>query len=382
MRVINQSLQGDRYVWLVVVALSLMSILVVYSATGTLAYKKMQGNTEYYLLKHGALVALSLLVMWVAHQIDYRYYAKLSRLALLASVPLLLISWRFGVNINEASRWITIPLINQSFQPSDLAKLALISHVAAMLARSQRNMQDFQQSIQPVLIWIGVICMLIGLSNISNALLLFFICVVLMFIGRVPIQYLLMLGLIGGIAVMMALMMGQRMETALSRVQKFTDTEEVHFQAQQSYIAIATGGFLGKGPGNSDQRNFLPHPYSDFIYAIIIEEYGFVGGVMVLFLYLTLLYRGVMIAANSRRVFGSLLAVGLTFSLVFQALLNMCVSVGLVPITGVPMPMLSMGGTSLLFTGLAIGILLSISRGELDPEIDQLARSSSANTEE
>lgn len=371
MRVINQNLKGDTYIWLVIISLALLSMLVVYSATGTLAYRRMEGNTEHYLFKHTSLIVLSLLAMWIAHHIDYRYYSKLSRLALFSSVPLLLLSWRFGVNINEASRWITIPLINQSFQPSDLAKLALLSHLASMLAKSQKNIEDFQESIQPALVWIGLICALIGLTNISNALLLFATCLLLLFLGRVPVKYLILVVLVGILSVMLALYVGQRFETAKSRIEKFANSEEVHFQAEQSFIAIATGGFLGKGPGNSDQRNFIPHPYSDFVFAIIVEEYGMFGAMIVLAMYLVFLYRGLLITARTEHPFGGLLAAGLTFSLVLQALVNMAVSVGLVPITGIPLPFLSMGGTSLLFSGVAVGIVLSISRGEIDEDFEK-----------
>jgi len=369
--ILEKNLKGDKVIWAVALFLAAISVLVVYSATSTLAYQRMAGNTEYYLMKHGVLVLFSLLAIWVSHQIDYRYYSKISRFALILSVPLLLISWKFGVSINEASRWITIPFINQSFQPSDLAKLALISHVASMLAKNQKAIWNFKESVQPVLIWIGVICTLIGLSDVSNALLLFLTCMTLMFIGRVPISYLFMVFLVGGISVMASLYMGQRMETVRGRFEKFT-SQEVHFQAEQAYIAIATGKFLGKGAGNSDQKNFLPHPYSDFIYAIIVEEYGFVGGILILVLYVLLLYRGMVVASSSNMAFGGLLSAGLTFSLVMQAFVNMAVSVGIVPITGMPMPLVSMGGTSLLFTGIAIGIILSVSRGEIDEELETI----------
>jgi len=368
-KIVNQNLKGDKLIWLVALSLSVISILVVYSATGTLAYRRLQGNTEYYLFKHGILIALSIFLIWICHQVDYRYYSRISRIALLVSVPLLLLSWKFGVTINEASRWITIPLINQSFQPSDLAKLALIANIAAMLAKRQYELHDFKTSIQPVLIWTGVICALIGLSNFSNAVLLFLTCMMLIYIGRIPTNYLILMFLVGATSIMMALYVGERFGTARSRIEQFTNPEEIHFQAQQSYIAIATGGLLGKGPGNSDQKNFLPHPYSDFIYAIILEEYGLLGGLLVLGLYVLLLYRGMVVMLGSKLAFGGLLSVGLSFSIVMQALLNMCVAVGLVPITGIPLPMVSMGGTSLLFTGMAIGIILSVSRGEIDENV-------------
>lgn len=361
-----KNLKGDPVIWFIVLLLSMFSILVVYSATGSLAYKRMGGDTEYYLIKHSVLVFLSLFAMWIAHKIDYRYYSKLSRLALWIAVPLLLITWQFGTNVNEASRWITIPFINQGFQPSDLAKLALLVTLATMLSKKQQSIDDFQKAIIPMLLWIGLICGLIAMTNISTAVLLFATCMLVMFIGRVPVKYLVMLLIIGSISGTLALMVGQRGGTALSRIESFFDKDDIPFQAKQAYIAIATGGLAGKGPGQSDQRNYLPHPYSDFVFAIILEEYGLIGGFCVLLLYLALLYRGMKAAAESDRAYGGLLSAGLAFALVMQAVVNMGVAVGLGPITGLPLPLISMGGTSQLFTGVAIGIILSVSRGEID----------------
>ncbi len=360
------NLKGDPVIWFIVFVLSMFSIMVVYSATGSLAYKMMGGDTEYYLIKHSLLVFLSLVAMWVAHKVDYRYYSKLSRFALWISVPLLLITWKFGTNINEASRWITIPIINQAFQPSDLAKLALLVTLASMLSKRQQSIDDFQKAIIPMLIWIGAICGLIAMTNISTAVLLFGTCMLVLFIGRVPVRYLAMLLVIGAVSGTLALMLGQRAGTAMHRVESFFEEEEIPFQAKQAYIAIATGGLTGKGPGQSDQRNYLPHPYSDFVYAIVLEEYGMIGGFVILILYLALLYRGMKAAAESDRAYGGLLSAGLSFALVMQAMVNMGVAVGLGPITGLPLPLISMGGTSQLFTGVAIGIILSVSRGEID----------------
>ena len=361
---LKANLKGDPVIWFVVLALSLISIAVVYSATGTLAYKMMHGNTEHYLMKHSMFMFLCLGTMWLAHKVDFRQYAKISRIALLVSVPILLYTWKFGSNINEASRWFTIPFINQSFQPSDLAKFALISSLASMLAKRQQNIEDFKETLLPVLGWVGAICCCIALTNLSTALMLFATCMLLMFIGRVPMKYLMMLMVVGILGLTIALAVGQRLGTAMSRVKAFIHPTEIPFQAEQSYIAIATGGVFGKGPGNSTQKNVLPHPYSDFIYAIIIEEYGIFGGVVVLLLYLIILYRGMITVANSEHAFGGLLSAGLSFSLVIQAMINMGVAVGLGPITGLPLPMLSMGGTSLLFTGVSLGIILSVSRGD------------------
>ena len=363
---VDNNLKGDPVIWFIVFALSIISIMVVYSATGTLAYKRMDGDTEHYLIKHALLVAFSLLAMWAAHNIDYRYYSKLSQLALWLSVPLLLFTYKYGINLNEASRWLTIPLINQAFQPSDLAKLALIANIASMLSKKQQSIEDFKEAIIPILLWIGVICGLIALTDYSSAILLFSTCLLLLFIGRVPFKFLFMLVVVGMLVGTVALTVGQRGGTVINRVQSFLHQTEIPFQAEQSYIAIATGGLTGKGPGNSDQRNFLPHPYSDFIYAIIIEEYGMVGGIVVLLLYLCLLYRGMLAVSSSERAYGGLLSAGLSFSLVLQAMINMGVTVGLGPITGLPLPFISMGGTSQLFTGIAIGVVLSVSRGEID----------------
>ncbi|SDA79353.1 cell division protein FtsW [Algoriphagus alkaliphilus] len=370
---IDEQFKGDPIIWAIVILLSLFSILVVYSATGTLAYKTAGGNTELYLLRHSFLVIVSLFVMWLAHKMPYKKYALYARLFMYLSIPLLAFTYLFGSNINDANRWITIPVINQAFQPSDLAKLSLIAALAAMLAKSQNNIKDFTGTFLPIILAIGVICALIGMANMSTAILLLATCLLIMFIGRVPLKYLLLVVMVGVMGLTIAVFAGQRGETFYSRIEAFweskNDDSKIPFQAEQSYIAIATGGVTGKGPGNSEQRNSLPHPYSDFIYAIIIEEYGMVGGATVLFLYLALLYRGMRIVANSNKAFGGLLSAGLSFALVIQALVNMAVAVGLGPITGLPLPLLSMGGTSLVFTGTALGIILSVSRGDHSDEV-------------
>ncbi|MCC3158175.1 FtsW/RodA/SpoVE family cell cycle protein [Hymenobacter sp. 15J16-1T3B] len=366
---LQRNLKGDPVLWGIVIVFSLISMAVVYSATGTLAYKNelrgRAGSVEMILVKHTSLIFAGLALMWLAHRVDYRHYSRLSLYALLLSVPLLLFTYLFGGSVNGAARWMTIPVINQTFQPSDLAKLALISHLASMLSRRQQYIDNFKTTLLPVILWVGVICGLIVLSNASTALLLFFTCLLLMFIGRVPLKHMMLTVLIvmslGGVA----LTVGQRWGTVKSRIESFTDkSKPVPFQLEHSYIAIATGGIAGKGPGQSTERNIMPHPYSDFIYAIIIEEYGLLGGVAVLFLYLAFLYRGLLTVMRSYGAFGGLLSAGLCFSLVLQAMVNMGVAVGLGPITGLPLPLLSMGGTSLIFTGISIGVILSVSRGE------------------
>lgn len=362
---LQKNLKGDPVIWGIILCFSFISILVVYSAIGSLAYKMMKGDTEHYLFKHSFLVFMSLACMWVAHKIDYKYYSKLSKLGLWLSIPLLVFAYFKGGDINGASRWFIIPVINQSFQPSDFAKLALIANLASMLAKRQANIDDFKESFIPIVLWSGLICGLIALSNLSTAVLLFSTCLLLMFIGRVPFKFLAMLVLVGGVCGTIALKLGQRLETAISRLEFFFVSKEIPFQAEQSYKAIATGMIFGKGPGQSVQGDFLPHSYSDFIYSIIIEEYGFIGAFIVLFLYLALLYRAMLTVSNSERAYGGLLSAGLAFSLVIQAMINMGVAVGLGPITGQPLPLLSMGGTSLLFTGISLGIILSVSRGDI-----------------
>lgn len=365
---LDKNLQGDRVIWAVVFALSIISVMVVYSSIGTLAYKRME-SPESYLLKHTITVLVGLSAMWFAHKIDYRYYSRISKLALWISIPLLVYTFTHGTTINDAARWIAIPIVG-SFQPSDFASLALIVNLASMLAKRQQHIDDIKESLIPILFWCGVTCGLIALTNMSTAVLLLLTCMLIMFIGRVPTRYLAMLMFVGVLFGALAFKFGVRGGTVKSRIHDFAgsiqNNQALPFQAKHARIAVATGGITGKGPGNSDQRNILPHPYSDFIYAIVIEEYGMIGGIIVVVLYLVLLHRGMKAAYNSERAFGGLLSAGLSFDLVCQAMVNMGVVVGLGPITGQPLPLVSMGGTSMVFTGLALGIILSVSRGEQD----------------
>jgi cell division protein FtsW len=364
----KRHLQGDPVIWMIVLALSAIGVLIVYSTTASLAFRMQGGNTEYYLFRHMSLLMLSLGVMYLVHKANYRLFARLSTLALWLSVPLLFFTWMYGDTINQASRWLTIPIVDQTFQPSDLAKLALIAHLAGMLSRRQQAIKNFRATLVPVMIWCFVICGMIAISDISTGAMLFATCALLMFIGRMPKRYVATFILAGAMVGALAYLggFGERSLTAKSRLGNYIDSflgeGEPAFQAVQSYIAIATGGVQGKGWGNSDQRNILPHSYSDFVYAIIIEEYGLVGGVVVIFLYLTLLYRGMRAVSRSDRAFGGLLSAGLSFAIVIQAMINMGVAVGIGPITGLPLPLVSMGGTSLLFTGVALGIILSTSK--------------------
>jgi cell division protein FtsW len=364
------NLRGDIYIWLVVCMLSLFGILAVYSSTGTLAYAKQSGNTEFYLIKQGGMLLLGLFIMWLSHLVDYRYYSRLSQILLFISIPLLFYTLVFGSNVNDARRWITLPLIGLSFQTSDLAKLAIIMFIARFLSKRQDEIGNSKKTLWPIVASIIIVCGLIAPANLSTALVLFMTCMVLLFIGRIPIKSLL--GLTGLAILFFGLMLavimnlpGQgRVQTWKARIESFSDKKDANgsYQNQQAKIAIAKGGIFGVGPGKSTQRNFLPSPYADFIFAIILEEYGMIGGLFLIFLYLFFLFRCIRIVIKSPKAFGALLAVGLAFSLVIQAFINMGVAVNIFPVTGLPLPLVSMGGTSTLFTSLAFGIILSVSR--------------------
>ncbi|MGR6088228.1 MAG: FtsW/RodA/SpoVE family cell cycle protein [Arcticibacter sp.] len=367
---LDKHFRGDKVIWVVVMLLALLSILAVYSSTGTLAYKTQQGNTEYYLLKHFFILFLGFGLMYFAHLVRYTVYARFANIVIAVAIPLLLFTLAMGTNRNEASRWLTLPIINLSFQTSDLAKLALILFVARALSIRQDNIRDFKSAFVPIMLPVLVTCALILPANFSTAAVLFSTSIILMLVGRISIKYIASLVGIGIVAfalfLAISLAIGKtgRISTWAARMETYFGGKEGSdsYQSQQAKIAIAKGGLMGVGPGNSSQRNFLPHPYSDFIYAIIIEEYGMIGGVMIVVLYLVLLFRAVRIVRNSPKAFATFAAIGCAFSLVFQAMINMAVTVGLFPVTGQPLPMLSMGGTSIWFTSIAIGIILSVSR--------------------
>ena len=366
--------KGDRVIWMIVLLLSLLSLAAVYSSIVTLAYKHHDGDTEYYLFKHLRIILLGLVLMFITHRMKYTYFSRISQLMLLASVPLLLYTLTQGTNLNDAARWIAIPGTGLTFQTSDFAKLALIMYLARILTQKQGELNDFKKIMIHVMIPVGIICVLILPANFSTAALLFTTSLILMFIAGVKLKFIgavLGIGIVGfGLILCVELVkpgLLPRADTWLARVQTFFSGDEKPdpdktFQADQAKIAIATGGVIGKGAGNSTQRNFLPHPYSDFIYAMVIEEYGLIGGVIIVMLYLILLFRGVRVSTKSGKTFGQLLAFGLAFQLIFQGLINMAVAVNLFPVTGQPLPFLSMGGTSLLFSSIAVGIILSVSR--------------------
>jgi cell division protein FtsW len=382
--------KGDKVIWAVVVILALVSLLAVYSSTGLLAYKMYKGNTEIYLFKQFAFIIAGVMIIYFAHQVNYIIYAKVAKILFLISIPLLFYTLFFGVKLNEGSRWIRLPIINMTFQTSDLAKLALIMYISRLLSRKQDQIKDFKTGFLPVILPVALVCLLIAPANLSTALLIGATCMMLMFIGRVSGKHLLLTVGIIMIPVLILIMAAIvrhktteqstvsrqpsthsrlliRVDTWINRVGNFMygtkeDKEDDNYQVNQAKIAVANGGWIGLGPGNSRQRNFLPHPYSDFIYAIIIEEYGLIGGAIIMFIYLVFLFRSIRIFKKCPFAFGAFLALGLSFTLMIQAIANMAVNVNLFPVTGVTLPLISMGGSSFLFTCLAIGIILSVAR--------------------
>jgi len=363
-------LKGDRVIWTIVLLLSLLSVLVVYSSVVTLAHKYKQGNTESYLIKHAITLIGGITIMYFVHKMKYTVFSRVAQLGIFLVIPLLLFTLMKGVSAGDASRWVEIPGLGLTFQSSDLAKIILVIYVARTLTIRQGEFTDLKTVGRYLMLPIGVVCGLILPANFSTAALLFLSCLFLMFVGGIPIKIILkLLGIcLIGAALFITLVMtypealGRRGPTWKARIENFfSGKSDSNYQSEQAKIAIATG-VVGKGPGNSTQRAFLPQASSDFIYAIIIEEYGLFTGFLLLFLYMILLFRGIRILRDSDKTFGALIAIGLSFSLVFQALVNMAVAVNLFPVTGQPLPLISMGGTSIWFTCISIGIILSVSK--------------------
>lgn len=380
---ITSRTKGDKVIWAIVVLLTMMSLLAVYSSTGTLAYK-LSRSTESYLFKQVVFIAIGVAIIYFAHLLNYTIYSRLALILFVLSVPLLIYTLFFGTNLNDANRWIKLPIINLTFQTSDLAKLALFMYLSRQLSKRQETIKQFKSGFLPVIAPVFIICALIAPANLSTALLTGATSLILLFIGRASIKHIAGVVLIAAVPSLMLIGFAKmyyneaeakalpmpsyltkgRVETWVKRVQNFmyADKEESSYQVQQAKIAIAKGSWVGLGPGNSEARNFLPHPYSDFIYSIIIEEYGLVGGAVILLIYLLFLYRCIRIVKNCPYAFGAFLALALSFTLVIQALANMAVNVNLFPVTGVTLPLVSMGGSSFLFTCLSIGIILSVAR--------------------
>lgn len=386
---LDQRTRGDKYIWTLVLVLSLISIMVVYSATGSLAYKMSKGNTSIYLFKQVAFTLLGLLVVFGLHRVNYTVFSRVATILFILSVPLLIYTLFFGAKINEGSRWIKLPIINLTIQSSDVAKLALFMYISRVLSKKQEVIKDFKKGFWPVFWPVLLICALIMPANLSNALLTGATSLLLMFIGRVSFKHIALVILVAMVPVVIIVSVAMathksnvsaaegkpvvaeklkgfgRFGTWVSRVQDFMYAEEkdVPYQVQQAKIAIANGSVLyGLGPGNSRQRNFLPQAYNDFIYSVIIEEYGLIGGAFIIFIYLVFLFRCIRIFRRCPYAFGAFMALGLSFTLVIQAVANMAVNVNIVPVTGVTLPLVSMGGSSFIFTCCAIGLILSVAR--------------------
>ena len=361
---IGNLFQGDKVIWLVIGFLCIFSILTVYSSAEALAMRTGIG-TEAFLIKHIVLIIASLCLIYLCHSLNYTKYGKLSVVLLIIAIPLLLYTQLMGETFNQATRWIRIPFLNMTFQTSDFAKIALVMYVARTLTLMQTKVIDKIELVLPVII----ICALIAPSDLSSALILFFTCVLLMFIANVEMKSLFYLVFLSFFAFAILILLADyfpesiRTNTWVQRLNDFWSVNNAqHFQVEQAQMAIAQGGFLGLGPGNAEQAHFLPHSYSDYIFCVIIEEYGLFGAFRVIVLYTTLLIRCIRLVTKSPKAFGAMLALGLCLCIVIQAYVHMAVNVNLLPVTGLTLPFISMGGTSLIFTGISLGIILSVSK--------------------
>lgn len=377
MQALLNRLGADRVIWLTALFLGLISLLAVYSSIASLAYKSDAG-TFRFLFKHLLMLTSGAAIMYVASKPRFTVYSRLSKLLIGATAALLLLTLLLGANLNSASRWMMIPGLGVTFQTSDLAKVVLIVYVARVISKHD-GPWTLRNVLLELMLPVGGICALILPANFSTAALLFATCMLVMFIGRVPVKHMALIGLIaaGGFGVLLLLAKTSpgllpRLDTWVARIENFTSDEvdsDANYQVEHAKIAIASGGLLPNGPGTGTSRNYLPHPYSDMIYAFIVEEYGSIlGGLGMLLLYLILMFRAIRIANKCEKPFGALVSMGLGLSLVVQALVNMAVAVNLVPVTGQPLPLVSMGGTSIWFTCLAIGIILSVSRSIYDTQ--------------
>ena len=373
MKTVFDNIKGDRIIWAIAALLAIFSFLPVYSAASNLAYIGSGSNTFSYFIKHFVHLFLGFSIIYGVHKIPYRYFRGLSMVMIPVVLILLIITMLQGATIGgaNASRWIRVPIVGVTFQPSTLAALVLMVYVARYLSKVKDEIISFRESVLPLWLPVFIVLALILPANFSTAALIFLMVILLTYVGGYPLKYLSII--IGSGVVVLALfvltakafpdLMPNRVDTWSSRISSFIDSEvtQEDYQIEKAKIAIATGGLQGLGPGKSIQKNFLPQSSSDFIFAIIIEEYGLIGGIFLLILYLWLLFRIVIVAQKSDSVFGKLLAIGVGIPVIFQALVNMGVAVQLFPVTGQTLPLISSGGTSIWVTCLAIGIVLSVS---------------------
>ena len=365
---VTAELKGDRVIWAIVAVLALFSVLAVYSSSSTMAFKDRGGNTEFYLVKQVVVLSIGLLTTYGFYLMHYKRFSNWAPFMLLVVIPLLIFTLFFGKEVNDARRWIVVPGIGLTFQTSDLAKIAIITYIARSISAKQDYITDFQSAFLPIIVPVIMVVMLIAPADLSTSAVIFATCFLMMFIGRVAYKYLFLLvfcGLVGfaGLIVVGQAVpaLGGRVETWKNRLSDFKEGT-VGDQVKLAKMAVAKGGFVGNGPGNSVQKNYLPMAYTDYIYAVIIEEYGLLGAFLVMGLFILLFFRVVRLVTIGSKTFPAMLAMGLCLILVIQALANMAVAVDLVPVMGLPMPMVSMGGTSLLFSCVALGMILSVSK--------------------
>ncbi len=363
---IYAELRGDRVIWMIFALLALFSIIIGYSATGTLAFRYRNGDTSFYLLKQVGILGIGFILAYICYLLHPKRYSKMAATLFLVSIPLLAYTIILGTETNDARRWIEVPFTGLTFQTSDFAKIALIMYLAKALSISE-YIKDFNSAFLPIIAPVIIVCGLILPADLSTAGLIFVTAMLMMFIGRVDLKYIVLLIMCGIVLFAAMFILGQfsdvvRSDTWVKRVQEFMTNEDGGYQIQHSKMAIAGGGILGIGPGNSIARNYLPSAQSDCVFAIICEEYGLIGGFAILSLYLLLLFRVARLVTVSSKGFGAMLALGLTLSIVIQAMANVAVTVHLVPVTGLTLPMLSYGGTSLIFTCISFGIILSVSK--------------------
>ncbi|AZQ57418.1 cell division protein FtsW [Maribacter sp. MJ134] len=368
-----RNINGDKAIWAVAALLALFSFLPVYSASSNLVYVVGNGTTVGHLVKHALLLFLGFGIIYGVHKIPTHFFKGLSLIALPIVLVLLIFVLAQGTSIGgaNASRWIRIPFVGFGFQPSNLAAVVVMIYVARYLSKIRDVKIGFTESILPLWVPVFLVVLLILPANFSTAGIIFSMVLMLCFLGGYPVKYLL--GIVGTGLLCLTLfiltakaapgLFPNRVDTWMSRIDSFSNPDDVqaNYQIEKAKIAIATGGIVGKGAGKSVQKNFLPQSSSDFIYAIIVEEYGLVGGFALMFFYLFLLFRIVVVANGAGTVFSKLLVLGVGLPIVFQALINMAVAVELFPVTGQNLPLISSGGTSSWMTCLAIGIILSAS---------------------
>lgn len=366
---ISKYLLGDKVIWGVVVFLSGFSIIVVYSASGYLEFSNAEVTQAYYIKRHITFIIIGFMLMFFMQKVKYNLFFNLSQIAIVLSVILLIFTLILGETKNDATRWLSIPGLGFSFQPSDIAKFSLIFYIARILSINQNDQDKLDASLKQIIIVTGIVCVLILPSNLSTALLLFVTSLVLMFIGRISLKKigkaigLLSVAFVLIIAFYSLISDSTRVSTWKNRLISFMqDKDEGISQSSIAKTAIATSGLIGKGPGNSEVKYMLPQVNSDFIFVLIIEEWGLIVAIIVIIAYLALLYRVGLIVKRTSRTFAALLAIGITLMIVFQAFMNMAVAVRITPVTGQPLPLVSMGGTSMLITFAVLGVVLSISR--------------------